>query len=78
MDDPIVSLSFSFFLVSFVAFLFASSSLLLLVALPSPPSTLARVGEGVEEGRPYGPGLPGFVPMLVLSYMGCRKTRVRA
>lgn len=27
-----------------------------------------RVGEGVEVGRPYGPGLPGFVPKLLLLY----------
>lgn len=32
------------------------------------PARRVRVGEGVEVGRPYGPGLPGFVPKLVLLY----------
>lgn len=34
-----------------------------------------RVGEGVEVGRPYGPGLPGFVPKLVLLYGVSRREK---
>lgn len=33
-------------------------------------------GEGVEVGRPYGPGLPGFVPKLRLLYGVSKKISV--
>lgn len=52
---------FRFLLPSFVFVRYCA-----LLLFPPPPSVC--VGEGVEEGRPYGPGLPGFVPTLVLVY----------
>lgn len=65
---PLRSLSFSFFPASFVVFLFSSSSATNRCFSSSSFTSWARVGEGVEEVRPYGPGLPGFVPTLVYVY----------
>lgn len=64
--------SFSFLLFrprySFAAFLFSSLSATNRCFSFSSFTSRARVCEGVEEVRPYGPGLPGFVPTLVHVY----------
>jgi len=63
------SLSFSSFPASFAAFLFSSSSATNRCSSFSSFTSWARVCEGVEEVRPYGPGLPGFVRWF--TYTGC-------
>lgn len=65
---PIPSFSLSLFLASFAAFLFSSLSATNRCSSFSFFTSWARVVEGVEEVRPYGPGLPGFVPTLVHVY----------
>lgn len=62
------SLSFSLFLASFATFLFSSLPATNRCSSFSFFTSWARVVEGVEEVRPYGPGLPGFVPTLVHVY----------
>jgi len=68
VDDPFVFFPSPSSIDSFLAFLFFPSSATNRCSSFSSFTSWARVGEGVEEVRPYGPGLPGFVPTLVHIY----------